>query len=73
MTVAEFIEFLKTKDQGATVECIEMREGRDWAGDTAYQVPFRDDLHWEYTDMRGNQFAKGKPYENSRVLFIGMR
>ena len=73
MTVAEFIEWLKTQDQGATVECLEGREGRNWQGDSYTETPFDPAKHTDYIDLRGNEFAKGKPYENKRTLLIGRR
>jgi len=71
MIVSEFIEWLKTQDQGATVEVLHGIRSRAWEGDSYRKVDFDPEKHYEYIDMRGNQFAVGKPYENSRMLFIG--
>jgi len=71
VTVKDFMEWLQTQDQGATVEILQGRRGRGYEGDSYGRVDFEIDLHAEYTDMRGNQFAVGKPYENSRTLFLG--
>jgi len=74
MIVADFIKLLQTQDQGATVEVVEHKDGRGYynQGGQAYQEEFDPTKHLEYTDMRGNQFAVGKPYENKRTLLIGM-
>ena len=75
MTVAEFIEWLKTQDQGAEVEVLRLEPGRGYAGDSIEVVDFEVDTGnlFDYTDMRGNEFAKGKPYENKRTLLLGER
>ena len=71
MIVSEFIEWLKLQDQGATVEVLHGTRSVNWEGDSYRKVAFDPAIHGDYTDMRGNPFAKGKPYENSRTLFIG--
>jgi hypothetical protein len=71
MTVSEMIEWLKTQDQGATVDILCGQHGRGYEGDSYSRVYFDPKEHAEYTDMRGNQFAKGTPYENERTLFLG--
>ena len=71
MIVSDFIEWLKTQDQGATVEILVGVRGRTWEGDSYRKEDFDPETHVEYSDMRGNQFAVGKPYENSRTLFLG--
>jgi hypothetical protein len=71
MTVSELIEWLKTQDQGATVEVLQLRQGGAWEGDSVTTVDFNPDEHADYTDFRGNKFAKGKPYENQRTLLLG--
>jgi len=71
MTVSEMIEWLKTQDQGATVEILAGYRGRNWNDDGYSLKDFDPLLHAEYTDMRGNPHAKGKAYENSRTLFLG--
>ena len=74
MIVSELIEWLKTQDQGATVEIVEHTSGRGYydQGGNAMVEPFDPDRHADYTDMRGNQFAKGKPWENERTLLLGL-
>lgn len=72
MKVSELIDWLKTQDQGATVEVLYHTSGRDWYGDSVYEKEFTPELS-HYADMRGNQFAKGQPYENSRTLLLGSR
>lgn len=71
MNVAEMIEWLKTQDQGATVEILRGRRGTGYEGDSYTHAYFDPKEHAEYTDMRGNPFAKGTPYENERTLFLG--
>ena len=69
MTVSELITWLQTQDQGATVEVV-VSEYRDWSRDAGWRT-FDPAEHSDYSDMRGNQFAVGKPYENSRTLYLG--
>lgn len=71
MTVAEMIEWLKTQDQGATVEVIVMEQGHGYNGDTPREVEFTPELA-EYIDLRGNPHVKpDAPYYNSRTLLLG--
>jgi hypothetical protein len=72
MKVSEFIEWLKTQDQEADVKVVEKRAGRDYQGDYVVEVDFDPEENAYYIDMRGNQFAVGKPYENSRTLTLGL-
>jgi len=72
MKVFEMIEWLKTQDQEATVEVLAGEVGRGWNPDSYRRVDFDPELHFEYTDMRGNPYAVGKPYENSRTIFLGV-
>lgn len=71
MTVAEFIEWLKTQDQGATVKVLVVTPARDYGCASYRFVEFDPAEHAYYTDMRGNKFAKGKPYKNARWLELG--
>ena len=71
MTVRELIEWLATQDQDADVEVLERIEGREYFGDTFVRRPFHPADCAEYTDMRGNELAKGHWYENERTLFLG--
>lgn len=71
MKVSEMIEWLKTQDQDATVEVLKGERARAWEGDSYRVVDFDPNEHSEYIDMRGNPFAKGKPYESERALFLG--
>ena len=75
MKVHEFIEWLKTQDQEATIEVVEHTTGRGWydQGGNALVVEFDPARHADYTDMRGNQFAVGKPYQDARTLLLGMK
>jgi hypothetical protein len=71
MTVAELIEWLKTQDQGATVEVLVGKRGRSYEGDRYYFSEFRPVLS-NYTDFRGNPHVKpNSPYFNSRILELG--
>lgn len=69
MIVSEFIEWLKTQDQGATVKIIAVERG-EW-GDTFSRCDFDVNQHVDYSDLRGYKPANGTPYENMRSLVIG--
>ena len=71
MKVSEMIEWLKTQDQDATVEVLYGQSSTGWGGDSYSRVNFDPQEHSDYVDMRGNPYAVGKPYENSRTLFLG--
>jgi hypothetical protein len=71
MIVEDFIKWLQTQDQGATVEVLCGRMGRSYEGNYYRQIDFDPEKHVDYTDMRGNPFGVGKSYENSRTLFLG--
>lgn len=71
MTVAQMIEWLKTQDQGATVEVV-VADYCSFGGDADPRaVDFDPDEHADYADMRNNPFAKGQPYANTRTLLLG--
>lgn len=71
MTVQQFIQWLETQDQGATVEIMVGVRARGYDGESYRHDDFDPEKHVEYVDMRGNQFAVGKSYEKSRSLFLG--
>ena len=74
LTVAEFIEWLKTQDQEAIVQTIRHKEGTGWddQGGSAEVVDFSPETTSEYTDFRGNRLVKpSAPYYNKRFLLIG--
>jgi len=74
MTVAQFIEWLKTQDQGATVQVAIGKHGRDWQGDYVCIEDFdiNNSDHANYIDFRGNQFTKEhEKHYNRRFLEIG--
>jgi hypothetical protein len=72
MTVAEFIVWLQTQDQGATVEVVKHEDGTGYydQGGTACIVPFDpcDPSLFDYTDMRVYSL---KPEHNQRTLLLG--
>lgn len=70
MIVSDFIEWLKTQDQGATVRVVVREQARGWGGDTVKVVEFTTEYS-DYTDMRVNPFVKGMLYENDRTLLLG--
>ena len=72
MTVFEFITWLQTQDQCATVEVLMSRRSRGYdGGDYVFTVDFSPELS-EYSDMRGNQFVKpDASYFNKRTLLLG--
>jgi hypothetical protein len=65
-TVAEFIEYLKTLPPETDVQVVESD------GYYAKFVDLEIDENTDFTDMTGNPFAKGKPYENSKTLYLGL-
>jgi hypothetical protein len=69
MTVAQMIEWLKTQDQEAVVMVVKNRSV-PYYGISESEEVFTPELSY-YTDMRGNQFAVGMPYENDRTLLLG--
>lgn len=74
MIVSEFIEWLKSQDQGATVEVVNHTSGNTYydQGGNATPVAFNPEEHAHYTDLRGNQFiAPEMPYFNKRTLLLG--
>ena len=71
MIVEDFIKWLQTQDQGATVEVLAVERSRGYEGDTYHKTDFDPEKHVDYIDMRGNPFGVGKPYENDRTLFLG--
>ena len=71
MTVAEFRDWLLTQDQGATIQIVKILEGPVYCPHDPVVVDFYPEEHSEYSDMRDNPFAKGKPYAESRTLFLG--
>ena len=71
MKVRDFIRWLETQDQDATVEILTGVRAYAWEGDSYRRDDFDPGKHVEYIDMRGNPFAVGKSYENARSLFLG--
>ena len=70
MIVSEFIEWLKTQDQGATVYVIQVTQGYGYQDDTS-EVEFDPDLSM-YIDLRGNpNVTPDKSYYNARSLTLG--
>jgi hypothetical protein len=69
MKVSEFIEWLKTQDQEATVRVLvaEFRNGCD----ITKEVDFTPELSY-YCDLRGNPFVKvDSPVFNQVTLLLG--
>ena len=78
MKVHEFVKWLEQfPDQDATVEIIVHEYGRGYynQGDNVHVEEFdpNNTDHYEYSDMRNNKFAVGKPYQDSHTLLIGSR
>jgi len=70
MTVAEFIEWLKTQDQGAIV-CVVVQSDRD---DGAHESDFDpvDGGHWAYQDWRLNSAVEPhRLWYQKRYLTLG--
>ena len=83
MIVAEFIEWLKTQDQGAIVEVLVHSSGTgyyDQGGNVTTeefdpsQTYYDCSKYHEYTDFRSNQFVKeDHPCYNKRFLQLGTK
>ena len=74
MTVAEFIEWLKTQDQEAVVQTIMHTDGTGYydQGGNVEVVDFDPVTTSDYTDFRGNSFTPpNAPHYNKRYLLIG--
>ena len=75
MLVSEFIEWLKSQDQCATVEVIVQGDPETYQSYGRCETELLDvenDDHIEYTDFRGNQFVKeDSPHFNKRYLKLG--
>lgn len=74
MSVADFVAFLQTQDQGATVLVIEHANGHTHydQGGNVQEVPFNPAVHAYLSDYSSPAFA-GKPYHGTRELLIGSR
>lgn len=73
MKVSEFIEWLKTQDQEATVCCLvhDSVDGYDMQGGSCEEQEFTPEYS-RYTDFRGSEFVtESMPYFNKRYLRIG--
>lgn len=71
MKVSEFIEWLETQDQEATVEVVVRVPATGWGGDSVSVVEFTPELSY-YVDLRGNPFMKdNSPIKDSRTLLLG--
>lgn len=76
MTVAEFIEWLKTQDQEATVQVVRHTSGSGYydQGGNATLVDFDPKQFAEYTDFRGSSFIHpGDPLFDKRLLLLGAK
>lgn len=71
MIVEDFIKWLQTQDQGATVEILVRERSVGYEGDSYSRKDFDPEQHGDYIDMRGNPYTAGKSCENSRILFLG--
>ena len=70
ITVAQFIEFLKTQDQGAIVETIQMVAST--YSEHPEFVPLNLEEHIDYTDLRDNSLVMDdEPRKTRRTLEIG--
>ncbi len=74
MTVAELIEWLKTKDQEAEVQVMLPDESQHWSGTTYSWHDFTgSDFQYDYVDLRGNQFVSpDMPHYDRRFLYFGV-
>jgi len=70
MKIKDLIKYLETLPPQTDVKVVVMHD----CGYSGYIGEFEDliiDKNTELTDMRKNQFAKGKPYENEVTLYLG--
>jgi hypothetical protein len=73
MMVKEFIAWLQTQDQDATVRVLVQSTPPPYESfGSCDEVVFTPDLA-EYLDMRGNPFAQGKPYGQDHDLILGQK
>lgn len=80
MTVADFIAWLQTQDQGATVEVLVQHKAPTWESyGPCFAEPFTPELA-DYTDNRGIDFTLGgrcpgppPDYANDRTLILGRK
>ena len=71
MTVAEMIEWLKTQDQGATVQVLAVEDGYGYHHSYPSEMDFTPEYSM-YIDLRGNPHVlPDAPYYNSRTLLLG--
>ena len=78
MLVKDFIKWLETQDQEATVEVLHHSSGTSYydQGGNVSTKEFTDSpyAHYEYTDFRGNQYVKDDAhYYNKRCLQLGTK
>ena len=69
MKVIDLIKYLETLPRRTEVYVLRTHE-RGYSIDTRFE-PLNIGVNTEFVDMRGNQFAKNKPYENDVDLYIG--
>ena len=71
MKVHEFIEWLKTQEQEATVYVMVQNEPSEYQSyGNCSEIEFTPE-HCEYRNFQNNPFAKGQPYENAKELILG--
>lgn len=83
MKVSEFIEWLKTQDQDAIVECLVHTGGtgyydqggnvvvEDFTSEVLYETVGK---HFEYTNFAGNPYVRpDKAWYGKKYLLIGSR
>ena len=73
-TVKKLKEYLDTLPEETEVMVIEQHDSGCYG---TYGAFVALDLHpydgnTDFVDMTGNQFAKGKDYENNKTLYLGM-
>jgi len=70
MTVTELITYLQTLPGETRVEVVTIVRGT-YEGDYGKWVELNQEDHLDFTDMTGNQFAVGQPYQDDKTLCIG--
>jgi len=72
MNVLPFIEYLQTLPPETEVYVVEVSDSGAYMGMSSSYVPLVIEDHTDFLDMRNNQLAKGKPYENAVDLHLGI-
>ena len=70
MKIREFITYLETLPEETEIYVV-VTSSHGYMGMSAGHVPLEVDGNTEVLDMRDNELAKGKSYENDISLYLG--